>query len=106
MPDQPLQGEGIETEYIEAWRLADPEWEDTPEKMLSGDGAEQYGGRWNSRGTPVVYLGESRALVCMEMLAHAQDSNLLDQYVLMAVSIPVDSILQLDSTTLPEMCLS
>ena len=37
---------------------------------LGGRGAELTGGRWNRKGTPVLYLSTSRALACLETLVH------------------------------------
>lgn len=51
------------------WRIAP----DTPEYTaddLSGRGAERAGGRWNARGTPLVYASASRALACLETVVH------------------------------------
>ena len=47
------------------WRLAAPEFGGSVEDMLSGEGARQYGGRWNSPGSAAVYLGDSLALAAM-----------------------------------------
>jgi RES domain-containing protein len=37
---------------------------------LSGRGAEINGGRWNSKGVPVVYTAASRALAVLEVAVH------------------------------------
>jgi RES domain-containing protein len=51
------------------WRIAT----DTPHygaDDLSGKGAEKTGGRWNRKGTPLLYGSSSIALACLETLVH------------------------------------
>ncbi len=51
------------------WRIA----ADTPRYLaddLTGKGAETTGGRWNRKGTPLVYTSASIALACLETLVH------------------------------------
>ncbi len=37
---------------------------------LSGAGPRLYGGRWNQKGTAVIYAAESRSLATLEYLVH------------------------------------
>jgi RES domain-containing protein len=51
------------------WRIAS----DTPaygSDDLSGKGAEITGGRWNKKGTPLLYAAGSIALACLETVVH------------------------------------
>lgn len=57
---------------------------------LSGKGAEKSGGRWNSRGTSMVYTCESRALCSTEIAVHTQLGILPKDYVLVSIKIPDD----------------
>jgi RES domain-containing protein len=50
-----------------------------------GVGASLYGGRWNHKGTPVIYTAASRALCALEILANAED--LADDYVVVPIEI-------------------
>lgn len=59
-------------------------------KDLSGRGAEKSGGRWNSKGTVMVYTSESRALCTTEIAVHTQLGILPKDYVLVSIKIPDD----------------
>jgi RES domain-containing protein len=37
---------------------------------LSGKGADKTGGRWNRKGTPLIYCSHSIALACLETMVH------------------------------------
>lgn len=54
---------------------------------LSGKGAELYGGRWNSKGIPVVYAAESRALAVTEIIAYAPPGFIPEGYVLNIIEV-------------------
>ena len=55
---------------------------------FSGEGAFRYGGRWNSRGVPVVYLGGNPSISALEIVVNTDDSE--DLYRIPYVLIPVD----------------
>jgi RES domain-containing protein len=69
---------------------------------LSGKGAELAGGRWNSKGIPMLYTSESRALCTAEIAVHTPLGILPTDYHLVTIEIPdTFEILELDTTTLP-----
>jgi RES domain-containing protein len=51
------------------WRIA-AETADYGSHDLSGKGAERTGGRWNRKGTPVIYASYSIALAYLETMVH------------------------------------
>lgn len=51
----------------EAWRIVKAKHAAT---AFSGKGAADNGGRWNSRGVPVVYTSCTKALAALESLVH------------------------------------
>jgi RES domain-containing protein len=55
---------------------------------FDGTGAMLYGGRWNRRGTALIYTAESRALCALEVLVNA--GQLADDYVVTVITIPDD----------------
>jgi len=57
---------------------------------LSGKGAEKSGGRWNSKGTALVYTSESRALCTTEIAVHTPLGNLPLDYMIITIEIPED----------------
>ena len=86
---------------ITAWRLAAPEFVDSAQQLLSGEGARLYGGRWNSPGTAAVYLGDSLALASIELLVHLRSVDVLAAYRKMPVFIPESLVMQVDAALLP-----
>ena len=53
-----------------------------------GLGASLYGGRWNHKGTPVIYSAASRALCALEILANADE--LAGDYGVVSIQLPDD----------------
>jgi len=75
----------------EVWRIA-PDARDYGADDLSGRGAEKTGGRWNRKGTPVLYCSSSIALACLETLVRLAgwDPLPLNRYVV-RIAIPASA---------------
>jgi RES domain-containing protein len=71
------------------------------ERALDGAGAKTHGGRWNGKGTAMVYASDSVALSALELLVHLQRQGLLNAYVLFTLSVPDSRVMVLDRTLLP-----
>lgn len=55
---------------------------------LSGRGARDYGGRWNSKGYPVIYTSESRSLAAFELAVHLNLFLMPTKYMMVNINIP------------------
>ena len=55
---------------------------------LSGAGAKLFGGRWNSKGTEMLYITEFISLAALEMLVHNQFKDFSIPLSLLHISIP------------------
>ena len=76
--------------FLRAFRLCSPRWRAA---ALSGEGAQKYGGRWNSPGQAMVYLGSTRALTALELLAHLPTpSSRRKPFVLIEVELPITEL--------------
>jgi RES domain-containing protein len=84
-----------------AFRLAEATFASSVAEMLSGEGAWMLGGRWNNRGTRVVYLSESVALGALELLVHIRVTGVLAGYRTLRVEIPTANILDVNPADLP-----
>lgn len=69
---------------------------------LSGKGAEIAGGRWNSKGIPVIYTSASRALCTTEIAVHTPLGNIPEDYHIISIRIPDASVFELPSAKLPK----
>ncbi len=69
---------------LETYRICDSKYAED----LSGNGARIYGGRWNSKGTPVIYLSDSKALAVLELLVHTSINLLPQNLTLITLTIP------------------
>jgi len=67
---------------------------------LTGTGAATYGGRWNSKGTQVVYTAATPSLALLESVVHI--SNIpVDDYCMASIGIPEDKIEEIKLADLP-----
>jgi RES domain-containing protein len=72
---------------VSLWRIGT----DTPTYTaddLTGTGAEQTGGRWNRKGTRMIYAATSRALACLETLVHLNSADLPLNRYLVELQVP------------------
>lgn len=83
---------------LSVWRITKSKHAET---AFTGEGAELAGGRWNSRGTRIVYTSWSISLAILEILAHLQNESHLASYVLFEVKFEEHQIEHLDLEHLP-----
>ena len=72
---------------------------------LSGTGAVLFGGRWNKKGTAVLYSGESKAIALLETIVDTPPMLVPNLY-LVTLEIPDDSITEFKIRDLPENWLA
>ena len=61
-----------------AWRIVRAA---RAKSAFTGEGARIYGGRWNSRGTAVIYVSEHESLAALELLVHLMPFPPHDRYL-------------------------
>lgn len=67
---------------------------------LEGTGAARYPGRWNSKGTYILYTAATPSLALLESVVHI--SNIaVSSYCMICLSVPEDKIKTIPSTELP-----
>lgn len=81
-----------------AYRLIKVKYDSNP---LDPSGAKNYGGRWNSKGTPVIYASDSISLSALELLAHLHQPEILNNYTLVSIHLPDEQVTSLDNNSLP-----
>lgn len=82
---------------IAAWRIVHV---DRKAHAFTGEGARMNGGRWNNKGTSVVYTSSSISLASMEIMVNLPSAALLEKYVRIQVQIEEDLVEKL--TDLPK----
>jgi RES domain-containing protein len=67
---------------------------------LEGTGAARYPGRWNSKGTYILYTAATPSLALLESVVHI--SNIaISSYCMICLDIPENKIRTIDSFELP-----
>ncbi|MBW1797127.1 MAG: RES domain-containing protein [Deltaproteobacteria bacterium] len=83
---------------ITAWRIIKAKHQDS---AFNGDGARLYGGRWNTKGVPMVYVAESLALASLEIIIHLPADELLKKFVRIPVKFSPKLVSEVDMVSLP-----
>jgi len=69
---------------------------------LSGEGARLGGGRWNIKGSAIVYTAENRSLAAMEALIHMMSADFLIGRKMVSIGVPESIIpLEINIASLP-----
>jgi len=68
---------------------------------LTGIGAAFYGGRWNKKGSPVLYTGESSEIALLETIVHTPPM-LIPKLDIVIIEIPDDSVTEIGINQLPK----
>jgi RES domain-containing protein len=83
---------------VTAWRITKRKH---ARNAFTGEGAREFGGRWNNPGTAIVYTAQSQSLAALEMLVHLDSSELLEKYVLIGVEFDRSLIRPVEPAALP-----
>ena len=57
-------------------------------EAFSGEGARRFGGRWNSRGVPMVHASTSLALAAIELFVHLEPGQAPRDLVFLSAILP------------------
>ena len=83
---------------VKIWRIVEPH---LVKHAFDGEGARRFGGRWNNKGTRMVYLAASLSLAAWEMVVHLPSDRLLQRYVCIPVEFSEECVVKLSSKKLP-----
>jgi RES domain-containing protein len=67
---------------------------------ISGSGAAVYGGRWNKKGTAVLYTGENKEIALLETIVHIPHA-MIPALSILTIEIPNNSIQEIKIKDLP-----
>lgn len=81
---------------MRAFRVAKARFADSVDVLLGGEGAREWGGRFNSPGVRAVYCSTTLSLAALEILVHAPRVEMLPEYRFVEVNVPDEAIENLD----------
>jgi RES domain-containing protein len=84
---------------LTAWRITKRKY---AARAFTGEGARRFGGRWNSKGTVVVYTAGSCSLSALEMLVHLESHQILEAYAVAEVTFDSRLMQTIDHGKLPK----
>jgi RES domain-containing protein len=87
------------TEPLRLWRVCAKDYAAT---AFTGQGAADHPGRWNSRGTRLVYLSEHLAAATLEWFAYALNAKPGREYVYFEGRAMTHQVLELSPKDWPE----
>ncbi|MDP8243529.1 MAG: RES domain-containing protein [Candidatus Hinthialibacter antarcticus] len=82
---------------LTAWRLVHSKYLNKP---LTGEGAQKSGGRWNHKGTPIIYAAQAISLSVLEILARILDSGDLKHYRFRSVEFDDSQVQRIEQSEL------
>lgn len=83
---------------ITAWRIVQARH---VQSAFTGEGARLFPGRWNPRGTPMIYTAGSLSLAAMEMLVHLDAPEVLKLYMNIPVTFDTALCTRLSPAEMP-----
>jgi RES domain-containing protein len=69
---------------------------------LSGQGAYLYGGRWNNKGTRILYTASHASLAMLELLVHLRPLLPKDDFTMVTLECDTNSIYEFPINKLPD----
>ncbi|WP_348762195.1 RES domain-containing protein [uncultured Salinisphaera sp.] len=83
---------------MRCWRIYHRRFADA----LSGEGARRYGGRWNPRGLPTLYLASTPSLAMAEKLVQAPMLSQANDFLAAEIEIDARHLPLFTAADLPE----
>lgn len=68
---------------------------------FDGEGTRRFGGRWNSKGQPCIYLTSSISLGHLEIMVHLSNYHVLRQYIVLSLDLQEKDMMVLPDDVLP-----